>query len=50
MFTEENKMKQTPITEKQLAAWSADFNGCTQRQVAALALSKAELKDVTYVA
>lgn len=50
MFTEENKMKQTPITEKQLAAWSADFNGCTQRQIAALALSKAELKDVTYVA
>ena len=42
-------MKQTPITEKQLADWSADFNGCPQRQIAALALSKTELKDVTYV-
>ena len=42
-------MKQTPITEKQLADWSADFNGCPQRQIATLALSKTELKDVTYV-
>jgi len=42
-------MKQTPITEKQLADWSADFNGCPQRQIAALALSKSELKDVSYV-
>lgn len=43
-------MHQTPITEKQLTQWSADFNGSTQRQIAALALSKTELKDVTYVA
>ncbi len=43
-------MKQTPITMSQLENWSSDFNACPQRQMAALALSKTELKDVTYVA
>ncbi|MBQ8952643.1 MAG: C1 family peptidase [Clostridia bacterium] len=42
-------MKQTPITCEQLTAWSSDFNGCPQRQLATLALSKTDINAVTYV-
>ena len=42
-------MKQTPITQEQLQAWSADYNASENRQLATLALSKADLNDVSYV-
>ena len=41
-------MKQTPITEQQLATWSEGFNSCPLRQMAMLALSKTDLNTVTY--
>ena len=42
-------MKQTPITQAQLAAWSDNYNGCPQRQLATLALSKTDINAVSYV-
>ena len=42
-------MHQTPITEAQLESWSDSFQGCPQRQLAALALSKTNLNDVAFV-
>ena len=41
-------MKQTPITNEQLAAWSEGYNACPQRQLATLALSKTDLNAVAY--
>ncbi|MGN0801402.1 MAG: C1 family peptidase [Candidatus Faecivicinus sp.] len=43
-------MTHTPITHEQLASWSEAYNASPERQVACLALSKADIKDVTYVA
>jgi len=42
-------MKQTPVTQEQLAAWSDAFNASAPLQVAALALSKTDINAVTYV-
>jgi len=43
------KMKQTPITEQQLAAWSKEcYHAADARQVATLALSKTDLNDAAY--
>lgn len=42
-------MNPTPITEAQLESWSADYQGCPQRQLATLALAKTNLNDVAFV-
>lgn len=42
-------MKQMPITKEQLAGYSDTYQGCAKRQLATLALSKAELNDVAFV-
>ena len=42
-------MKATPITQEQLNAWSESYNGSEARQLATLALSKHDLKDVIFV-
>ncbi len=40
---------QTPITQEQIKGWSQAFRNCPERQVAALALSKTAINDVTFV-
>ena len=42
-------MKQMPITQEQLTAWSEHYNASESRQLATLALSKADLKDAIFV-
>ena len=42
-------MKATSISQQQLADWSADYNGCAQRRLATMALSKSDLSAVAYV-
>ena len=42
-------MKATSISQQQLADWSADYNGCAQRKLATMALSKSDLNAVAYV-
>ena len=42
-------MKATSISQQQLADWSADYNGCAQRRLATMALSKSDLNAVAYV-
>ena len=42
-------MKQTPITQEQLSRWSADYQSSAERQLATLALAKADLNDVAFV-
>ncbi len=41
-------MQKTPITQEQLAAWSANYNASEARQIATLALSKASVNDAAY--
>ncbi|MBQ8082462.1 MAG: C1 family peptidase [Clostridia bacterium] len=42
-------MKNMPITEKQLDAWSKEYQVSTERQLATMALSRSDIKDVAYV-
>ena len=42
-------MKQTPVTQAQLDAWSESYNASGERQLATLALSKTDINAVTYV-
>ena len=42
-------MKQTPVTQEQLTAWSENYNGSEKLQLATLALSKTDINAVTYV-
>ena len=42
-------MKPTPITNWQLERWSDDYRGSVERQLATLALSRANLNDVAFV-
>ena len=42
-------MKATPITQELLSAWSQAYNASEARQLATLALSRTDLKDVIFV-
>ena len=42
-------MKQTPITKKQLTAWSKAFTASGERKLASMALSRTDLSTVAYV-
>ena len=42
-------MKQTPVTQEQLTAWSENYNVSEKLQLATLALSKTDINAVTYV-
>ncbi len=42
-------MKATPITQEQLNRWSENYQSSQERQIATLALSRTDLKDVIFV-
>ncbi len=42
-------MKQNPITQELLGAWSEKYNGCPVRKLATLALSKTDINAVSFV-
>ena len=42
-------MKPTPVTQEQLSRWSAAYQSSAERQLATLALAKADLNDVAFV-